>query len=203
VVGTAGDMGKGEMVKAVRFIGPRGYVVTFRQTDPLYVLDLAEPAHPKVVGELKVPGYSAYLHPVGENLLLGVGQDATEQGRTLGTKVALYDVSNPAKPAELDGKVVPASVSAVERDSRAFLWWAPTRLAVVPIQSGGGLAGAVGYRVGDRDVGEVGQIRLEGDRGWNTALRSVVIGDSVHTIGTHGVRTSTLDRLEDRGWLPL
>ena len=63
-----------ESIRAVRFIEDRGYVVTFRQTDPLYVLDLRNAAAPKVLGELKIPGYSGYLHPVGENLLLGVGQ---------------------------------------------------------------------------------------------------------------------------------
>jgi uncharacterized secreted protein with C-terminal beta-propeller domain len=69
-------------------MGPVGYVVTFRQTDPLYTIDLADPERPRVRGELKIPGYSAYLHPIGEDLLLGVGQDATEEGRPLGTQIS-------------------------------------------------------------------------------------------------------------------
>ena len=75
--GAIGGLGKGERVYAVRFVGDTGYVVTFRQVDPLYTVDLANPARPRVLGELKIPGYSAYLHPIGEDLLLGVGQDAT------------------------------------------------------------------------------------------------------------------------------
>ena len=75
-LGQVGGLGRqdNESIRAVRFIEDRGYVVTYRQTDPLYVLDLRNAAQPKVVGELKIPGYSGYLHPIGENLLLGVGQ---------------------------------------------------------------------------------------------------------------------------------
>lgn len=132
-VGTVGNMGRGEQIKSVRFIGKQGYVVTFRQTDPLYTLNLAEPTAPKVVGELKVLGYSAYLHPAGENLLIGVGQDATETGRAKGTQVALYDVSDLANPRELQKYVLLNSTSEVEQAFHAFLWWEPTKLAMVPV----------------------------------------------------------------------
>ena len=79
-LGQVGGLGRedNESIHAVRFIEERGYVVTFRQTDPLYVLDLRNAAAPKVVGELKIPGYSGYLHPIGENLLLGVGQSGLD-----------------------------------------------------------------------------------------------------------------------------
>jgi uncharacterized secreted protein with C-terminal beta-propeller domain len=81
-LGQVGGLGRqdNESIRAVRFIEDRGYIVTYRQTDPLYVLDLRDPAAPKVVGELKIPGYSGYLHPIGENLLLGVGQSGLESG---------------------------------------------------------------------------------------------------------------------------
>ena len=79
-VGAVGGLGEGERIYGVRFMGERGYVVTFRQIDPLYTLDLSDPTAPKVVGELKIPGYSAYLHPVGENLLLGIGRENRRQG---------------------------------------------------------------------------------------------------------------------------
>jgi hypothetical protein len=78
--GEVGGLGRGERIYAVRLIGDEGYVVTFRQTDPLYTLGLSDSASPRVAGELKIPGYSAYLHPVGDHLLLGVGQEATEDG---------------------------------------------------------------------------------------------------------------------------
>ena len=98
-IGQVGGLGRGETIQSVRFIGSVGYVVTFEQTDPLYTLDLSDAANPRVAGELKILGFSAYLHPVGEGKLLGVGQDATEEGRQLGTQVALFDVSDPANPA--------------------------------------------------------------------------------------------------------
>ena len=99
----------GEQVYAVRFLGTRGYVVTFRRTDPLYVLDLANPLDPQVTGELKTNGYSDYLLPVGPDsagLLLGVGKDATAEGRVQGVKVSLFDVSNAAAPKELASRVI-------------------------------------------------------------------------------------------------
>ena len=99
----------GEQVYAVRFLGARAYVVTFRRIDPLYVLDLADPLDPKVTGELKTNGYSDYLLPVGPDsagLLLGVGKDATTEGRVLGVKVSLFDVSNAAAPKELASRVI-------------------------------------------------------------------------------------------------
>jgi len=91
----------GEQVYAVRFFGDRAYVVTFRQTDPLYVLDLSNPADPRAAGELAMPGFSDYLFPVGDGLLFGVGKDADDQGRIKGVKVALFDVRDASKPQQL------------------------------------------------------------------------------------------------------
>ncbi len=90
-----------EQVYAVRFLGARGYLVTFRRIDPMYVLDLADPADPKVAGELLTAGFSDYLFPIDNGLLLGVGKDATADGRVGGVKVALFDVAGPAQPSEL------------------------------------------------------------------------------------------------------
>ena len=135
VVGSVGDMGRGERIYSVRYIGDRAYVVTFRQVDPLYVVDLADPTAPAVLGALKIPGYSAYLHPVGDGLLVGVGRDADEDGRIQGFKLSLFDVSDPADPAEIDTWTLADAQSGVEWDHRAFLWWAPENLMVVPVWS--------------------------------------------------------------------
>ena len=135
VIGDVGDMGRGERIHSVRYIGDRAYVVTFRQVDPLYVVDLADPTAPAVLGELKIPGYSAYLHPVGGGLLIGIGRDADEGGRILGFKASLFDVSDPAKPAEIDTWTLANAQSSVEWDHRAFLWWAPEQLMIVPVWS--------------------------------------------------------------------
>src|SRR5205823_490956 len=75
VRGRLDGIGPGERIQGVRFVDDRGYVVTFRQTDPLFVVDLADPARPAARGELWMPGYSSYLHPIGGDLMIGVGQD--------------------------------------------------------------------------------------------------------------------------------
>jgi hypothetical protein len=90
----------GEQVYAVRLLGERGYVVTFRRSDPLYVLDLSDPTDPKTVGELQAAGFSDYLFPLGDGLLLGVGKDASSSGVVGGVKVALIDAADPTKPRE-------------------------------------------------------------------------------------------------------
>ncbi len=90
----------GEQVYAVRFLGDRAYVVTFRRTDPLYVLDLSNPADPKTVGELDVAGFSEFLFPMPGGQLLGVGRDTDSAGRATGLKFALFDVNDPAHPSQ-------------------------------------------------------------------------------------------------------
>ena len=159
-VGRVGGLGRGERIYAVRFIDDAGFVVTFRQTDPLYTIDLADPASPRVLGELEVNGYSAYLHPVAKDLLVGVGQDATDQGRRLGVQLSLFDVSDLRAPRRLFSTTLGKSSSTdVEYDHRAFLWWTPRSLAVFPLQvyddgsrSDGTrpFTGAIGLRVGRR-----------------------------------------------------
>lgn len=132
-VGSVDGLGKNEQIYSVRFMGDTGYVVTFRQTDPLYVVDLSDPTNPTVSGELKIPGYSAYLHPVGEGRLLGVGQAGNEDGQTQGTQVSLFDVSDPANPKLLDTVMVENAWSAVEGDHLAFTL--TNGVAYVPFES--------------------------------------------------------------------
>ncbi len=119
-VGRVSGLGVGEQIRAVRFLGPVGYVVTYRQTDPLYTVDLSDPAHPRVAGELKLLGYSAYLHPVGDGLLLGVGQDADGDGRVRGLQLSLFDVSDPAAPRRVSQVRLPQGWSDIESDHHAF-----------------------------------------------------------------------------------
>ena len=131
VVGKIEGIAKGETIKSVRFTGDTGYVVTFEQTDPLFVIDLSDPANPTIKGELKIPGFSAYLHPVSETLLLGVGVDGTNDGQGNGMKISLFDVSNPQKPLEVD-KIEFNGISAQNRwsyvhspafyDHKALCW---------------------------------------------------------------------------------
>ena len=106
----------GEQIYGARFSGDAGYLVTFRRTDPLYVLDLKDPADPKTAGELEVPGFSDVLLPLPQGLLLGVGRDADATGAVLGPKVALFDVRDPTKPSLISSKTFGAKGSASAAD---------------------------------------------------------------------------------------
>lgn len=215
--GEVAGLGKGEQIYAVRFIDAVGYVVTFRRTDPLYTLDLSDPAAPRVVGELKIPGYSAYLHPVGDGLLLGVGQDATDTGRRTGAQASLFDVSDPAQPRRLDQVALGNGTSAVEFDHHAFLWWAPRSLAVLPLQTydpvyrseavglsvepgrGLGEAGRVSHPQGTVPPdGAAGKVAVDGT---NLILRSLVIDDALYTVSAAGILASNLGDLTTRTWV--
>jgi Beta propeller domain len=191
-IGQVGGLGRGERIYAVRFIGDRGYVVTFKQIDPLFTLDLADPAHPRVRGELQLRGYSAYLHPVGEHLLLGVGQDASAEGAPLGTQLSLFDVADPAAPRLLQHRMLAESTSSdVEFDHHAFLWWAPKQLAVVPVadyKSDGGNAQAVGFRVDRAGIGVAGTTSEPA-----TVLRTLVVAGRLFTLTDDGLHAYDLD----------
>jgi hypothetical protein len=148
-VGRVSGLGRGETIQSVRFLGAVGYVVTFEQTDPLYTIDLSDPAAPRVAGELKILGFSAYLHPIGDGRLIGVGQDATEDGRQLGTQVALFDVRDPAAPTRVAQATLPNSSSGAEWDHHAFLWWPDASLVAIPVSAyeRTPFEGLVGYTV--------------------------------------------------------
>jgi uncharacterized secreted protein with C-terminal beta-propeller domain len=130
--GSVGGLGRGEQIYSVRFVGPTGYVVTFRQIDPLYVVDLSDHTSPRLAGELEITGYSSYLHPVSADRILGVGQEATEEGWTTGTKVAMFDVSDPQNPQRLYDYTLADAWSEAEWDHRAFLLWEDT--LVIPLE---------------------------------------------------------------------
>lgn len=122
----------GEKIYAARFVGKRGYLVTFRVTDPLYVIDLSDPVDPKIAGEMQIPGYSDYLHPIGEDLLLGVGKDAVADAGSAwgdgrgawyqGVKVALFNVADASQPREVASVVIGkrGTQSAALVDHHAF-----------------------------------------------------------------------------------
>lgn len=220
-LGSVGGLGKGEQIYSVRFLGELGYVVTFRQTDPLYVLDLSDPSAPAAVGELKINGYSAYLHPVGEGRLLGLGQDATDQGQRLGTQLSLFDVSNPSDPVRLDAVSMDGGWSAVEGDHHAFTFvdglvlapfesWMWEPVAAGDSESGRFDTGVMAVRVGDDHLLLADILRpvLDGPVAekdlWETGrdpwrmvpLRTIVIGDRIFTITNGGIAVHDFDTLQ-------
>ena len=93
---------KGEAIRSVRFMGDKAFVVTFKQTDPFYTIDLSKPTNPQKIGELSIPGFSTYLHDVGDDKILALGNDADDEGRVTAMQVQLFDVANFAKPQLLD-----------------------------------------------------------------------------------------------------
>ena len=179
-VGSVGDIGRGERVQSVRFVGDIGFVVTFRQIDPFYTIDLSDPTDPVILGELKIPGFSSYLHPIGDDFVLGVGSEADFSGRVTGAKVSLFDVSDLTAPSEVAVWSAPKGWSDVGWDHRAFLWWAPEKLAVVPVSVRNGWSGAVVLRVAEGTIDEVGYIehalaveRRPPDECWHWPIREL------------------------------
>jgi uncharacterized secreted protein with C-terminal beta-propeller domain len=215
LVGQVGGLGKTERIYSVRFIGDTAYVVTFRQTDPLYTIDLSDPTNPTVAGELKILGYSAYLHPLEDGLLLGVGQDADDQGRVKGTQVSVFDVSDITNPTRLDQYTLSDSNSAVEFDHRAFLYWPATSTVVIPINKWGWnerlgtedyFAGALALEI-DRAgvIREAGVVtHNDGDKPWDWRPgieRSIVIGDVLYTYSQSGLQGNDMSTFDPMSWV--
>jgi len=129
--GSVIDLGKGERIYAVRFIEDKGYVVTFKQVDPFFVLDLADPLNPEKKGELRMPGYSSYLHPIAKNKVLGVGEENNR------VKISLFDVSNPSDPQEISKYNLDEFWSEAGSNHHAFLLDAKHQIFFLPGAKGG------------------------------------------------------------------
>ena len=209
-IGHVDDLGEGESVQSVRFVGDIAYVVTFRQTDPLYAIDLSDPAHPKVLGELKVTGFSQYLHPVGDGLLLGLGREADESGFDEGFKVSLFDVTDPTAPSELDKIVIPDGWSLAADDPHAFTWDPVARHAIFPLERSGYVPcamdqpcteemaaptqGALVVAVDGNDLAEVVELRHSDSGEWGSQiLRSLVVDRDLWTPSGLGLGLSNAD----------
>jgi uncharacterized secreted protein with C-terminal beta-propeller domain len=179
-------------------IGDTGYVVTFKQVDPLFTLDLHAPAQPRLVGELELPGYSSYLHPISADLLLGIGQNVDPQSnQRVGTQVSLFDVSHPAHPVRLAHAMLGQGWSEAESDHHAFLYWPATSLVVVPFGQQ-----AVAMRVSRAGITELGRIVHSQARQSQLPQidRSVVVGKTLLTVSSAGVAASRLTSLAGAGW---
>ncbi len=115
VIGETEKFGEAERIYSVRFIGTKGYIVTFKETDPFFIMDLSNPEKPEIKGELKIPGYSAYLHPIDDSTMTGIGKESNQ------VKVSLFDVSDVANPKELDKYVLSEYWSDILNTHHAFL----------------------------------------------------------------------------------
>ncbi len=119
IVGSLSRLAVDESIQSVRFDGPVGYVVSFRQVDPLFAIDLSDPKHPMVMSALKIPGFSTYLHPWSENRLLGLGIDAGEDGIVRGMKLTMFDISDPYDVTEATTIRVPFDDAEALRNHKA------------------------------------------------------------------------------------
>jgi hypothetical protein len=207
-VGQLDGIGLGERIQSVRFIGDAGFVVTFRLVDPLHAVDLSVPTQPALAGELEIPGFSSYLHPLSPGRLLGVGQNVTDEGDFLGTQVSLFDISNLAQPIRLYERTILNAQSSAELDHHAFLHWPAENLVVLPIsiyapKTGKAVfSGAIGLNV-DASAGitDRGLIDHPAKRP-PEVRRSLVVADRLFTMSDRGIEMEALATLAEQAWLP-
>ena len=133
-VGAIENLAEDERVYSVRFMGDTGYFVTFRETDPLFAVDLKDPKNPKILSALKIPGFSNYLHPWDDGLLLGIGQEADQYGSIEGFKLSMFDISNPEKVSEKNKFVEYYMDSTVGTQHKAVLISKEKNLIAFPIK---------------------------------------------------------------------
>ncbi len=217
-VGSIGGLGAGQTVQGVRFVREVGYVVTFRQTDPLYTIDLSDPSHPRLRGALEVTGFSGYLHPLGDGRLLGIGVEADGSGAATGGAVSLYDVSNLDDPRLAQRIVEPSVDFSATVDPHAFLLWEPTGQVVLPAVKSSYVTredGTSAYEVahsfevfrldaggavrqGTIDHGGHGEFSDQG-----IAYRAAMVDGVLYTVSSAGVLASDAQTLDERGWAAL
>jgi uncharacterized secreted protein with C-terminal beta-propeller domain len=207
-IGHVDDLGPDEQIYAVRFIGPMAYVVTFQQFDPLYVVDLRDPVHPKVAGTLDLTGFSAYLHDAGGGRLIGVGQEIAGNEPS-GMQVSLFDVTTPSKPTRVGQVVVPrASGGQPGFDPHTFLYWDATGLVVVPMHAWtrGESGRVLVLRVSGLHLAKLGTVanpRTAGSTGDRRGIqRAMIVDDRLWTISGSGIRVSDQSTLSSEGSIP-
>ncbi len=219
-VGHIGDIAKGERITAARFLGDKGYLTTFRNIDPLFTVDLSDRRRPRLVGELKVPGFSTYLHPLADGTLLSVGVGGDQTGANWKTTVSLFDVSNFAAPTQRASLPLAADSgwgwSEGLWEHKAITYFAPKKVLALPQTnwSQTSVGGTPSYRYLSRlelvSVDPVaGLTRLapidhsayydaDPTRYWSRVdiRRSIFMGDYVYAISDKAI---TAHRLSDSG----
>lgn len=207
--GSLEGLAQGESIYAVRFVGDRGYVVTFERIDPLFTLDLSDPADPRVVGELEVTGFSNYLHPIDEGHLLAIGEEISSDGWTwMGLQVSLFDVTDFAEPELLDREIVgQGGSSEAQYDPHAFTWFGELETLALPVMGWdpNGMVSQTSLELfhvtpeaGIESVGSVDHAAFVGEEaagwGWcDQVRRSIFIDDYVFAVSNLGVQVVRLD----------
>lgn len=194
-VGAVQGLARGERIYSSRFVGDVAYVSTFKQVDPLFVINLADPTRPKVVGELKVPGFSSYLHPLDATRLLGIGRDVDPTtGRVLGLQLSVFDVSNPAKPRRSSTYTFAGdgwqSWSSALWDHHALAWFPEQGILTLPVQEGDWWSGSTGLVVFRVDLAANGTFTRLGEisHASGAVERGVRIGDLLYSVSAGEVK---------------
>jgi uncharacterized secreted protein with C-terminal beta-propeller domain len=207
VVGSLTGLAPGEHLYAARFVGDTAYLVTFLQTDPLFAIDLSDPTAPTLLGELIIPGFSNYLQPVGEGLLLGIGQEREAGSWNTNAHATLFDVSDPTKLTEITRQFLTEntqwSSSDAQFDHHALLYSAEDGLLVVPVYASGYDPQTGTYRseqllkvmrVTASGIEVLGEIRTD-----QSVFRTVRIGDVLYAISDSSVTAYTISDLTPIG----
>ncbi|MDN7241890.1 beta-propeller domain-containing protein [Planococcus sp. N028] len=218
-VGSVEDLAPGERIYSARFIGDKAYMVTFKETDPLFVIDVSTPTAPKVLGELKIPGFSNYLHPLGDNHLIGFGYDTklepVKNGEprvvTGGMKISLFDITDFANPLEKDTEIIggAGTYSTLQYDHKALFTHADKSLYGFPVsifrEATGDYvefegAGAMIYTITPEGIEETANLLNERDaefENWETSVQRILyIGDSLYTVSPSEVKSYNLDTFD-------
>ncbi len=214
VIGEIENIAPNEDIYAARFIGPRGYLVTFERIDPLFVIDLSDPANPSLLGELKIPGYSEYLHPFGDNRLIGVGRSTVETpwGGVLpdAVQLSLFDTSDPTDPQLIEQLALGGhgSQSLVSETHKAFTFLESQGLLGLPVRLTAddvtyesytmelAFDGVLVFDVADTGFSALGRLAAvdAGDRPWwlGDWRRAAFIDNTVYTVSYAGVSAAPL-----------
>lgn len=217
VVGEIRNIAPGERIYSARFLGPRGYLVTFRQIDPLFAIDFTTPTAPRLRGQLKVPGFSEYLHPLDTNHLIGVGRSTAPDGSAVpfGIQLSLFDVSDMDNPVVVEQSTIGGygSYSEVSSDHKAFTYYESRGLLAIPAVLFGSGADKWDYRqtfngiivfsvapaTGFEELGRLESVALDvgGGYSYSAWTRSVFIGEDVYAVTPEGVRAATVPNFNE------
>ena len=194
------DLAPGERVYSVRFMGDTAYFVTFRQVDPLFSADVSDPKNPKIIGSLKIPGFSNYLFPYGDKLL-GIGQNADEQtGRTGSMKLSMFDISDPANVTESFKTDVPAEYSEALYNHKAIIVDYEKNIIGFPVDGNTGFE----YLVYSYEKGKfIQKLKAEFDINNNQDFRGLYIGNVLYIANSYELRYYDLKTFEPLGMLQL
>lgn len=226
-IGSVENLAPGERIYSVRFIGSKAYMVTFRETDPLFAIDVSDPAAPEVLGEMKIPGFSNYLHPLDDRNLIGFGYDTKIEpvkggGEprivTGGMKISLFDVSDMDNPRETDTEIIggPGTYSALQYDHKALFRHEQQSLFGFPVSiyEGDGMEyiefqaeGALVYSITPEGIELSADLTQASDQpyeDWNTSVQRLAYAkDALYLVANAQVRSYRLSDFEPLGTLPL